>query len=261
MTGGPLLVVVAHPDDETFGCGSLLALAAARGLTTIVACATRGEAGTPKPGLGIDDADLATVREAELRAAAAFLGVSRVELFAWTDSGMEGSPAPGSLVDAPLDDVAREVAALIDDVHPGVIVTLDGSDGHRDHAHIRDATRLASARADWRTPRVYQQCLPQALMRKWVEVLKAKQPESEHLGLGELGTPEALITSVVDTSAVLQVREQAMALHASQTSPYEAMPDDLRREFLTVERLRRVVPEWAGGPLETDIFPATEDGS
>jgi hypothetical protein len=51
------------------------------------------------------------------------------------------------------------------------------------------------------------------------------------------------------------VREQAIALHASQTSPYAVMPDELRRTFLTVERLRRVRPPWPGGPVETDLFP------
>ena len=50
-----LVLVVAHPDDETFGCGSLLMHAAARGVRTVVVCATRGEAGeveTGRPGAG-----------------------------------------------------------------------------------------------------------------------------------------------------------------------------------------------------------------
>jgi LmbE family N-acetylglucosaminyl deacetylase len=249
-----LLVVVAHPDDETFGCGSLLAYAADHGVTTVVACATRGEAGTPTPGRGLDDADMAVVREAELRAAAGFLGVERVELFSWVDSGMDGDPGPGTLVAAPLDDVADAVATLIDEVRPDVIVTLDASDGHRDHRHIRDATLLATERSRWHPLRVYLQCLPQVLMRKWVDELMKKQPDSEHLALGELGTPESEITTVIDTADYLDRRNAAMALHTSQTSPYEVMPDALRREFLAVDRLRRVVPPWPGGPVETNIF-------
>jgi LmbE family N-acetylglucosaminyl deacetylase len=249
-----MLVVVAHPDDETFGCGSLLAHAAARGVTTVVVCATRGEAGTPAPGRGLDDADLAVVREAELRAAAALLGVEEVELLTWTDSGMEGDPGAGTLVAAPLDNVADAVAELIDRVRPAVILTLDGSDGHRDHVQIRDATLLAAERSTWRTPRVYLQCLPRALMRRWIEELAAKQPDSEHLALSDLGTPDDRITTVIDTSDHLEAREKAIALHASQTSPFDVLPDALRREFLTVDHLQRVVPEWTGGPIETEIF-------
>lgn len=249
-----LLVVVAHPDDETFGCGSLLAHAASAGVQTVVACATRGEAGSPTPGRGLDDTDMAVVREAELRAAAELVGVERVELFDWIDSGMDGEPAAGTLVSTPIEEVASRVAALIDDVRPAVVVTLDASDGHRDHAHIRDATLHAAARSTWRPDRVYLHCLPQRLMRKWVEALVEQHPDSEHLGLGDLGTPDDLITTVIDTTTHLDLRERAIALHRSQTSPYEVMPAELRREFLTVERLRRVQPEWHGGSLETDIF-------
>src|SRR5437763_11299620 len=71
MDAPRLQLVVAHPDDETFGCGSLLLHAAAAGATTSVVCATRGEAGEGGA------ADLGAVREQELRAAARLLGVQR----------------------------------------------------------------------------------------------------------------------------------------------------------------------------------------
>src|SRR5262245_54022017 len=181
----PLLCVVAHPDDETFGCGSTLVHAAARGMETVVACATRGEAGHPTPGSVPEGATLADVRETELRAAAAFLGVGRVEVLDWRDSDMEGDPAPGTLVAAPLDEVADALVPLIDDVRPDVILTLDGSDGHRDHAHVRDATLLAVERATWPTPRVYLQCLSRELMHEWAALMRGESdnPHAVYLEL------------------------------------------------------------------------------
>ena len=118
-----LLVTVAHPDDETFGTGSLIALAAERGARVTVLCATRGEAGEAH---GVPaDADLAAVREAELRAAGAVLGVDRFVLLDFGDSGMTGDPPVGALAAAPLDEVASAVRTVIDDVRPDVVVTLD----------------------------------------------------------------------------------------------------------------------------------------
>ena len=81
-----MLVVVAHPDDESFGCGSILAHAAVGGVDTIVCCATRGEAGSPIPMSG--GPRLAAVRERELRAAADLLDVGRVVVLDYEDSGM-----------------------------------------------------------------------------------------------------------------------------------------------------------------------------
>jgi LmbE family N-acetylglucosaminyl deacetylase len=253
--GQRLLVVVAHPDDETFGCGSTLAYAAARGAAVTVVCATRGEAGTPTPGSVPEGAALADVREAELRAAAAHLGVERVEVLSWIDSDMEGDPAPGTLMAAPLDDVAAVVAAFVDEIEPTVIVTLDGTDGHRDHGHVRDATLLAVDRAAWSTERVYLQSLSRELMQEWIALMQQENPDSVYLGFEDLGTPEAEITTVIDSSELFERRQQAIALHASQTSPFEILPPDLRRRFLAVERLRRVRPPWTGGPVETELFP------
>ena len=169
-----LLVVVAHPDDETFGCGSFLAHAAECGVDITVACATRGEA---------------------------------------------GEPAEGTLCAASVDDVAVAIVSLIDEIEPTVVPTLAASDGHRDHVNMREATLTAVDRATWATP-------------------------SED------------VTTVIDTTDLLDRREAAIVLHRSQTSPYEVMPQDLRNDFLTAERLRRVRPPWDGGDVETEVFGA-----
>jgi LmbE family N-acetylglucosaminyl deacetylase len=244
-----LQVVVAHPDDETFGCGSLLLEAAAAGADTAVVCATRGEQG------GTTD-DLGVVRERELREAAAALGVSRVDLLDFADSGMSGEAAAGALVSVPFDDVVAAVRTPVARFRPDVLVTLDASDSHRDHVRIRDAALVAAEAVG--IPRVYLVCLPRSLMRRWVDHVKVARPDMEHLDadVAALGTPDDEITTVVDVAVHLPARDRAMALHASQTSPFEGLPEDLRRAFLATDHLRRVVPAWPGGERENCLFPA-----
>lgn len=252
-----LLVVVAHPDDETFGCGSLLLHAAAQGMVTAVLCATRGEAGeVADPGSSPEPDTLGALRERETRAAADVLGVSTVSFLGFRDSGMAGDAGPGTLVGAPLAAVRDGVRERIETFAPSVVVTLDGSDGHRDHERIREATLAAAADQDCA---LYLHCLPQSLMRRWVEHMAATDPSWEHLRGDVPGTPEELITTELDTAPQLAARERAMRLHASQRSPFDNLPAGLRRDFLTTERLRRLRPEWTGGPIENALTATGKD--
>lgn len=255
-----LLVVVAHPDDETFGCGSILLHAAARGATTTVCCATRGEAGEPAPNSGVTAERLPAAREAELRAAADVLGVSDVVVLDYRDSGMGGEAEESSLVGAPFDDVVARVGEVIARVRPDIVVTLDGSDGHRDHVRIRDATLAAVDRAGAGVQAVYLHCLPRSVMRRWADLMRELDPSSPYLDVDEaaLGTPDEEITTVVDTAEHYEARWEAIRCHVSQTSPYDALPEDLRRAFLETDHLRRVRPAPVGEVRGVDILEGIE---
>ena len=238
--GDRWLVAVAHPDDESFGCGSTIAYAAVRGAEVTVVCATRGEAGE----VGADfpaDGDLGMVREAELRRAAARLGVTRVERLGYRDSGFDGEPAAGTLYDAPVTGVAEVLAGLVDEVDPVVVLVLDGSDGHRDHLHIRAATRTA-LETTAACPALYEHCLPNSLLRRWLEEMRRVRPDTAYHALdpATLGREDADVTDVLDTAAVLDRREAAIAEHRSQTSPFDGLSDELRRAFLTTDHLAQV---------------------
>jgi N-acetyl-1-D-myo-inositol-2-amino-2-deoxy-alpha-D-glucopyranoside deacetylase len=234
-----LLVVVAHPDDESFGCGSLLAHAAAVGYETSVLCATRGEAGESR----IDTADLAAHREAELRDSARILGVRHVRLLDHRDSGMTGDPEPRTLAAAKPEAVAAEVQAVLDELRPDVVVTLDASDGHRDHAAIRDATLAAVESADDPPAATYLWCLARSSMTRWAAHMGRVGGGDAYLALAELGTPDEQITTTIDVSAHVGTRWEAIRAHTSQASPYDDLPDELAREFLATDRLRLVAGE------------------
>ena len=86
-----LLAVFAHPDDETFGGGGLLAKYAAEGVRVSPVCATRGEVGEiSDPALATRE-NLGEVREGELRAACRVLGIEEPIILGYRDSGMAGT--------------------------------------------------------------------------------------------------------------------------------------------------------------------------
>jgi hypothetical protein len=84
---------------------------------------------------------------------------------------------------------------------------------------------------------VYLSCLSRTLMRQWVARLTEQDPGSSYLALGELGTADEDVSTRIDSTEHLAAREAAIALHRSQTSPFEGLPPDLRRAFLTTEYL------------------------
>lgn len=237
MTGSAgtrLQIIIAHPDDETFGCGSILLHARSAGAVTAVCSATRGEAGEVAEGVDIPPGGVGELREGELRSAAHLLGVEQVDLLGLLDSGMTGDAGPETLAVVEAGILRDRVVRAVDAFVPDVIVTLDGSDGHRDHARVRDVTIEVARERD--VP-VYLQCLPRSIMKQWAEYMSREHADSAYLALGELGTPDEQITHVVDTSDFWQQRWAAIRAHRSQTSPFEGLPEDLARAFLCREHL------------------------
>ena len=169
-----VLLVHAHPDDETIGTGGLIAFLASRGIRISLVTATRGERGEVVSGpLSVlaGTPALAEERERELERAAVTLGVH--ERFwlgeaparqaglperRYRDSGMEwirpglAGPAADSDTDAlaraPLDEVTADLVAVLQLVRPSLVISYDqtGGYGHPDHVRAHDAT-LASCRS------------------------------------------------------------------------------------------------------------------
>ncbi|MER7071605.1 PIG-L family deacetylase [Terrabacter sp. NPDC000476] len=157
-----LLLVHAHPDDETLTCGVTMAHHVARGDEVHVLTCTLGEEGEViPPGLahleGDPDDRLGPHRHGELLLALERLGaVSHVlgadpasgRLSRYRDSGMVGSPAaarPEAFAGADLDEAAGLVADVVRDVRPDVVVTYEehGGYGHPDHVQAHRVTRRA----------------------------------------------------------------------------------------------------------------------
>ena len=151
-----LLGVFAHPDDEVFCAGGMLAQWAEAGCETMVISATRGEAGQIQDAHAASRGVLGAVREHELRAACARLGVWRVECLDYSD---------GALAEVDPAALAGHVARYIRDYRPDVVVTFgpDGGYGHPDHIAISAATTQARqlvAREDGWAPQLYYSAFP-----------------------------------------------------------------------------------------------------
>jgi N-acetyl-1-D-myo-inositol-2-amino-2-deoxy-alpha-D-glucopyranoside deacetylase len=155
--GRRLLLVHAHPDDESIGTGATMARYAAQGVgVTLVTC-TRGELGEILPAglahLAADRDDrLGEYRIGELDAACAALGVTDHRFLGgagrWRDSGMIGTPGnedPRCFWRADPDEATAALLAVIDEVKPQVMVSYDdnGGYGHPDHIQAHRVTRRA----------------------------------------------------------------------------------------------------------------------
>lgn len=271
-----LLLVHAHPDDESIGNGATMARYAAEGAgVTLVTC-TLGEEGEV---IGADLAHLAAGREdrlgahrsTELDAAMRELGVTDHRFLGgegrYRDSGMMGVPSndrPGAFWRADVDEAADLLAAVIREVRPQVLVTYDanGGYGHPDHiqAH-RVAMRgweLAAEpghRPELGEPhtvaKVYWNCVPRSELDAGLAALRAAGAAGEAAPFpgtaGEDDVPgvvdDAEVTAVVDGSPYAARKIAAMRAHATQITvaePFFALSNDLGQPLSATEYYRLV---------------------
>ena len=229
-----LLAIFAHPDDESFGAGGVMALAAAAGNPVWVLCATNGDQGGRPGEVGVDHDLDPEVRRQELICACKELGVAEPIFLGYRDSGMEGWGAPeGSLSRAPEDEVVERILAVIRRLRPAVIVTFDpgGVYGHPDHTAC-SATATAAYRRAAEEPggptALYHQALPQSFVAGMQAAQEAERmrggdatpPTEDDIRQAEafikLARPDDDITTIIPISSVLERKAAALACHDSQ---------------------------------------------
>nr|WP_067897679.1 PIG-L deacetylase family protein [Nocardia vaccinii] len=184
-----VLAVCAHPDDESFGLGAVLATLAERGARVRELCFTSGEAST----LGRTDRPLADVRAEELTAAAEVLGVDHVQLFSYPD---------GRLSQPPLDELTDHVLGALGEADLLLVFDDNGITGHPDH---RRATEAALAAATASEIPVLAWALPQSV----AERLNAE------FGTGFSGRRSAELDLTIEVDRARQ--RAAIGCHATQS--------------------------------------------
>jgi len=192
-----ILAVFAHPDDESTFLGGTIPKYVQQGVVVDLICATRGEKGN-RLDLPVN-MDLGDAREAELRAAAAVIGIRNIHFLGYID---------GDLVGANIDEMANKVLEIMQQVQPKAVITFgpDGFTGHGDHVVIGEATTKAFnmlAANDGNQRKLYYVTIPESIV-----------PDADEYGITT--RPDYEVSTTIDISSYLEVKIRAVATHESQ---------------------------------------------
>lgn len=285
-----MLLVHAHPDDETIGTGATMAKYAADGvLVTLVTCTLGEEGEVVVPGLShlaVDKDDtLGQHRIEELATAMEALRVSDHRFLGgagrWRDSGMMGVPAnerPDCFWQADFDEAVDEVVRVIREVRPQVVVTYDdnGGYGHPDHiqAHrvtvaavdrAAEADALPEAGEPWQVAKLYWTTIPKSYLQMAIDAMKESENNMfegvESADDLPFGAPDEVVTTQIDANEHIDAKLAAMRSHASQISvdgPFFALSNQIGQQAWGYEHyiLARGTRGAGAGPhgWESDLF-------
>jgi N-acetyl-1-D-myo-inositol-2-amino-2-deoxy-alpha-D-glucopyranoside deacetylase len=277
-----LLLVHAHPDDETINNGVTMAKYAKDGAQVTLVTCTRGEEGevlvAELANLASDKDDkLGEHREVELKDAMAHLGIADFRFLGapnkkWRDSGMMGTPQNDRtdvFWQSDLEESANELVKIILEIKPQVLITYDefGGYGHPDHIKAHRVAMRAAEIAEtngWKIEKIYWNTMPRSVIQMGIE--KMKEVGSDFFGAESVddlpfAKPDELVTSVVHASEFVPQKLAAMKAHATQIAldgPFFALSNNLGLsvwgdEYYTIVKGEKTAPFDENG-RELDLF-------
>jgi LmbE family N-acetylglucosaminyl deacetylase len=228
-----MLLVFAHPDDESFSSAGTIAKYAKAGWTVDLVCATRGEAGNTGEYGEKTSGQIGSIRQGELGKAAKLLGISTVTFLGYMDGTLHSEPAGG------LED---KIYLKMEELVPDCVITFDttGISNHPDHIRMCYATTFAFQKyAKWiekqlindpeydesNAPKLYYACVPEGI----AEYLISKKVFPEiSFERPWRGTPDKFITTVISIAGFQMIKKKALKMHVSQV-------EDVNR-FLSISK-------------------------
>ena len=264
--GRSLLLVHAHPDDESIGTGATMAKYAAEGARVTLVTCTLGELGEiiPPDLRHLFPEELGQHRIVELDRACAALGVEDHRFLGgegrYRDSGMMGLPDnddPRCFWQANVEEAADALAKIIDEVAADVIVSYDadGFYGHPDHVQAHRVTRRAHELTGG-TAKLYATAMPRSVLARAVELPEDSWFARNH----DLSTavPDDEVTTEIDATGYLDAKRNAMRAHETQITvdgDYFALSNDLGQRILGTEYYTQLAgPRAPGSRYERDLF-------
>jgi len=228
-----VLAIFAHPDDEVLCGAGTLALCAQRGDRVSLLCATRGEYGPISNEALATRANLAEVRERELRQSCAALGIAALEFLDLPDAGVSWAAYEHHTLHKLVHVIRRERPAMLISFGP------DGIYGHPDHvamSELATEARRAAADAGFALPDA-RDLPPYQIPRHFFPVWTARHVQQLLAALAEAGTPgqlwslqpeqfpalDSVITAEVDVRSVLDKKLAAIHCHRTQLARDNAL--------------------------------------
>jgi mycothiol conjugate amidase Mca len=277
-----LMTVHAHPDDEVFSTGGVLAKYSDQGIHTVLVTCTDGSEGEiVDPTMNVEEVKprLAEVRRRELEGAAKMLGIGSLEMLGYRDSGMAGKESnqnPASFHMAGAEEATGRLVRLVRKHRPQVLVSYDenGSYGHPDHIKAHQITALAfdaagnptrypDAGPAWQPQKLYICGRSQRQADRWrqmAEELNLDIPwlrAPRDINEPPRGIPSERVTTIVDVARYAPRKRAAFEAHRTQISPeffvYKLPDEVLARAFNDEEFIR--VRSLVEAPIpEDDLF-------
>jgi len=276
--GFRILLVHAHPDDETINNGATMALYADLGAQVTLVTCTRGEEGeilVPELShLGSDAQDqLGEHREIELANAMKELGISDYRFLGapttkFRDSGMMGTDPnnrPDVFWQADLDSAAKILVEVIEEIKPHILITYDeiGGYGHPDHIKAHLVAMRASELSKWQIQKIYWNTIPKSVLAEGIS--KMKEIGSDFFGAETVddlpfAKDDEFVTTLIDGVIYVDAKLAAMKAHETQISvdgPFFALSNNLGLqiwgdEYYTLVKGKKSGPFDALG-RETDL--------
>lgn len=247
-SGLRLLLVHAHPDDETINNGATMAMYAALGAEVTLITCTRGEEGevlVPELAhLASTQSDcLGEHRKVELANAMKSLGIKDHRFLGegevnYRDSGMMGTDQnanPQVFWQADLERASDLLVEIIDEVKPHVMVTYDeiGGYGHPDHIQAHRVAMRASEKSKWQIEKIYWNTMPKSVIAEGIEKLKGTGTDffgAESVDDLPFAAEDSLVTTVIDGNEFVGAKMEAMKAHRTQIAldgPFFALSNNL----------------------------------
>lgn len=243
ITRSTVVVLHAHPDDEAIFTGATIRTLADAGARVVLVTATGGEEGIPRIPLRPGET-LRERRAAELERACELLGVERLVLLGYRDSGAHTGPyRTGSLGGEPAVEVARRLERIVGQEQAGALVHYDprGIYGHVDHVQVHRAGARVVRRLGITG---YEATVDAESLRRGPRHV-LQQAAGEHLDAGV--EPSSIAVTVHADGPALHAKMAAMAAHASQIGPEYLVPDGFAESY----RREWFVRRGPSGVLET----------